>query len=123
MEEVRPSLNIKVLMHLYRRSNLRKRKKLNLVEIDIETPTVVDNITIMSIKLKAKEINDEIDLRVVKKRKSTKPRKFKQILDEKKKVYEGVSSKKVSGCHFCFNNPKVASHMLISIAENSYITF
>lgn len=102
----------------------KKKRKLNLVEVNIETPTVIDkNNDEQKTREKLKEINDEIDLRVVKKRKMMDPEKFKEILNEKrKKKVEELLSIKSSECHFCFNNPKVASHMLISIAENSYLT-
>lgn len=123
MEESKPSLDKGTDAPLPK-IKPKKKRKLNLVEIDIETPTVVDNSNNEhKTREKLKEINDEIDLRVVKKRKLIDPEKFKQILDEKrKKKVEELLSIKSSECHFCFNNPKVASHMLISIAENSYIT-
>ena len=102
----------------------KKKRKLNLVEVNIETPTVFDkNNDEQKTRERLKEINDQIDLRVVKKRKMIDPEKFKEILNEKrKKKVEELLSIKSSECHFCFNNPNVASHMLISIAATMYVT-
>lgn len=102
----------------------KKKRKLNLVEVNIETPNVSnDNKQEEETREKLRKINDQIDSQVIKPKKLLDSAQFKKLLDEKRqKKVEELLSIKSSECHFCFNNPKVASHMLISIAEHSYVT-
>ena len=107
----------------------KKKRKLKLVEVDIKTPTIgletkedINRAKLNKINSKiSKEFNE--DKIVVKKRKLVDPEEHKKILEERRKnKIEELLSIEPSQCHFCFNNPNVADHMLISIAENSYLT-
>ncbi|XBW34509.1 hypothetical protein QEN19_000055 [Hanseniaspora menglaensis] len=107
----------------------KKKRKLKLVEVEIVTPVVHEETKESIQRKQLNKINDKISETYnhaserVKKRKLIDPTEYKLQLQERrtKKIKELMSIES-SQCHFCFNNPNIADHMLISIAENSYLT-
>lgn len=107
----------------------KRKRKIKLVEVDIKIPTVTEETAEQVQRKKLSQINSKLleeqnhDKVLVKKRRLVDPEEHKHILEERRqnKIRELLSIEP-SQCHFCFNNLNISDHMLISIAENSYLT-